>query len=245
MAGISPAMRKVLITGASSDIGLAVCRRFLEDDYTIVAHFNSGRPELTELATNWPDRVRLVGCDFSEPDAVDRLCKKHPAEIDGADILINAAAIYEPLTFMDLTADAILAGITANLLPGLLLMKQCVPGMLERGFGRIVHLSSIGVKFQGGSNSFVYSLTKHALEFLPADHKKWAAHNVFVNSIRVGLTDTRFHNHNPSKNMADRIALVPAGRMASPEEIARQIYWLGSPENSFTTGQTISVSGGE
>ncbi|MEL0097757.1 MAG: SDR family oxidoreductase, partial [Planctomycetaceae bacterium] len=236
MAKIQSAVKKVFITGGSSDIGLVVCRQFLEADHSVVAHYNSGRPELTELAECWPGRVHLVQVDFSQPDGIDQLVHKYRSETSGIDIFINAAAGYKPIPFSNINSQSILAAVTLNLMPGLLLMQHFVPEMIKSGFGRIVNLSSIGVKFHGGYNGFLYSLSKHALEFLPADHKNWAAHNVFVNNIRVGLTNTRFHDHNPSKNIADRIALVPAQRMAEPEEIARKIYWLGSEENSFITG---------
>ena len=59
---------------------------------------------------------------------------------------------------------------------------------------------------------------------MPANHMTWAAHDVFVNALRIGVTDTRFHLQDPDKDMDARVALIPAGRMATPEEIATNIH---------------------
>ncbi len=117
--------------------------------------------------------------------------------------------------------------------------------MIDRGWGRIVNLSSIGVKYGGGEKTFPYSLSKHALEIFPKDHQGWAASNVLINTIRIGVTDPRMHTADPEKDMAKRVSMIPMKRMATPDEMAQVVYWLGSEENSFMTGQVISAAGGE
>jgi len=237
-------MQQLLITGASSDIGLAACRYYLKRGFSIVAHFNKGRDALVEIAAA-SENITLLHIDLSDPENLERAITDNPVLFARTDVLINAAAINEPAPFTKITAGAVLKAMSVNLLPGLILMRTIVPSMLERGWGRIVNLSSIGVKFGGGSSSFTYGLSKHAMEFTPADHKVWAAQNVFVNTLRIGVTDTRFHASDPNKNMDARVSLIPAGRMASPEEIAKSIYWFGSKENTFTTGQITAIAGGE
>ena len=83
------------------------------------------------------------------------------------------------------------------------------------------------------------------MEFLPADHKAWAASNVLVNTLRLGVTDTRLHRLDPNKDMTERVSLIPAQRMATPEEMAQTIYWFSSDDNTYITGQTVTVAGGE
>ena len=146
---------------------------------------------------------------------------------------------------MEVYGAEILAALTVNLLPGLLLMRTICPAMAERGFGRIVHASSIGVKFGGGSDSFAYSLSKHAQEFIPRACRSWAERDVFVNVVRIGVTDTRLHGRAPGRDMAERARLIPARRPATPDEIARTLFWLGSEHNGFTSGEVVSVAGGE
>jgi NAD(P)-dependent dehydrogenase (short-subunit alcohol dehydrogenase family) len=236
--------RQVFITGASSDIGYAVCKQYLAEGYRVVGHYCNGRPEFFDLVESSPDMAALQ-IDFTDPQNFEAAFKENPELFLSTDVVVNAAAIYEGAPFTDITAQSILRSLTVNVLPGIQLMRTIAPAMVERGWGRIVHLSSIGVKFGGGSNSFAYALSKHAMEFMPSDHKGWAARNVFVNVIRAGVTDTRFHDNNPGKNLGERVAMIPAGRMATPEEIAKAVYEYGSENNTFTTGQCIAVAGGE
>ena len=91
---------------------------------------------------------------------------------------------------------------------------------------------------------FNYSLSQHSREFIPSVFKSWAKDNIFINNIRIGVTDTKLHKR-MKKNMKERVNLIPINRMASPKEIANYIINLTTETNSYMTGQTISVSGGE
>jgi 2-hydroxycyclohexanecarboxyl-CoA dehydrogenase len=235
-------MRTVFISGASSDIGLALCRRYLDAGWRVIGHFRTPRPELEALRG---PKFETWQCDFSKTAELEGALRADPAFFRRADALVNLAAAVAPGRYEDAQAADILAALAVNLVPGLLLMQAIGPAMAERGFGRIVHASSIGVKFGGGTDSFAYSLSKHAEEFIPNACRKWAEHNVFVNVLRVGMTDTRIHGRIPGRDMAARAALVPAKRMATPEEIARALLWFGSEANGFTTGQVVAVAGGE
>ena len=114
--------------------------------------------------------------------------------------------------------------------------------MADRGFGRIVLAGSIGVKFGGGKNSFPYSLSKMALELIPAEARRWAASNVLYNVLRIGVVS---NSASDSVSELERKAFIPMGRAARPEEIASFVSWLASDENSYITGQVIAISGGE
>ena len=118
--------------------------------------------------------------------------------------------------------------------------------MLKYKYGRIINCSSIGVKYGGGTNSFNYSFSKHSSEFIPNVYKFWAKKNVLINNLRIGLTNTKIHKKNYKKKvLSKRINLVPMQRMASTEEIADFIIKIIDEKNSYMTGQTLSVSGGE
>jgi NAD(P)-dependent dehydrogenase (short-subunit alcohol dehydrogenase family) len=236
--------RQVLVTGASSDIGLAVCRKYLENDYKVVGHYHRGQRaffQLLETSSN----MTSIQVDFSNPENLERSIAGNADLFSQSDVVVNAASLVENQPFEDITAANILRAISINLIPGMLLMRTIAPAMVTRGWGRFVHLSSIGVKFGGGSSTFCYSLSKHAMEFLPSCTKDWAAHNVFVNVIRVGITDTRLHAFIPNKDMTKRVSLIPIKRMAQPEEMAKYIFWCGSEKNTFMSRQIIEVAGGE
>ena len=119
--------------------------------------------------------------------------------------------------------------------------------MLNNKFGRIVNCSSIGVKFGGGSNTYNYSLSKHCSEFIPGNFREWAKKNVSINNLRIGSTVTGIHKKmgRGENFMRQRIKLIPMQRQATVEEISSYIIHLISEENSYMTGSTISVSGGE
>ncbi len=236
--------RQVLITGASSDIGIAICRLYLANKYRVLGLHNQGQPTLTRLAEEQPG-LTLHQLNFETSANIERFIEKERDRLFESEIIIHAAALVEPVPFFELTADDLLRAFTVNVVPGLLFTRSLVPAMIERGWGRIVNLSSIGVKFGGGSKTFCYSLSKHALEFFPQDHRSWAASNVLINTLRVGVTDTRMHDADPEKDMSQRVSMIPMGRMAAPDEIANTIYWLGSEQNSFMTGQVITTAGGE
>lgn len=238
-------MRQVLVAGASSDIGLAVCERYLAEGWSVLAHHRTLRPELARLTQDQGERIRTLQLDFEDPEELESGLATHRDWIAASAAFVNCAAILEPTPFSKVTAAAFLKHFTVNTIPGILLMRDLAPAMAARGWGRIVHLSSIGVKFGGGGSSFPYALSKHCIEYLPADHKAWAENGVFVNVLRVGVTDTRFHRQYPAKDMAARIAMIPAKRMATPAEISDAIYWLGSDRNAFITGQTVTAAGGE
>ena len=236
--------RKVLITGASSDIGMAVCRLYLDSKCQVLGLYNKGQPGLIRLSEEYPE-LTLHQLDFESPENVERFIQQEKKDFLENEIFIHAAALVEPTPFFDITAENLLRAFTINTIPSFLFMRTLVPVMIDRGWGRIVNLSSIGVKFGGGSKTFCYSLSKHALEFFPNDHKKWAAKDVLINTLRVGVTNTRVHKIDPEKNMNQRVSMIPIGRMATPIEIANVVYWLGSDENTFTTGQVITAAGGE
>jgi len=235
-------MRTVLILGASSDIGLAVCRRYLDAGWRVISHFRTHRPELEAFKGQAFEPWQF---DLAETAKLERALADNADFFLRADAVVNLAAELKPLRFEQFSGSEVLATLAVNLLPGLLVMRTVGPAMAERGFGRIVHASSIGVRFGGGGDTFAYSLSKHAQEFIPRTARQWAEKNVFVNVLRVGVTDTRIHSKVPGKAMQDRIHLIPAKRAARTDEIAEAFFWFGSEANGFTTGQVVGVAGGE
>jgi 3-oxoacyl-[acyl-carrier protein] reductase len=236
---------KVLITGASSDIGLAICEYYIEQGWKVLAHHRSARAELTNLTVKYPKDIELVKIDFNDSNKLESKLTIIKEKYASCDCLINCAATYSSGDFLNIESEDILKHFTINTLPAFILMKNIIPFMLKKNWGRIVNISSIGVKYGGGENSFAYSLSKYALEFFPADYKRWASKNVLINTLRVGVVNTKFHNLNPKKDMKSRVNLIPIKRMASVNEVAKMIWFLGSDLNTYITGQVISFSGGE
>ncbi|MGD0023124.1 MAG: SDR family oxidoreductase [Xanthobacteraceae bacterium] len=235
-------MRTVLISGASSDIGLAVCRRYLAANWRIIAHFRTPRPELDKLAG---PAMETWQADFVDTERLERDLRDRRVYFGKADAFVNLATTMPPCSFEAATASQILSTLAVNLLPGLLIMQAIAPAMVGRKWGRIVHASSIGVKFGGGADSFMYSLSKHSQEFIPRAALSWAEHGVFVNVVRIGVTATRAFAKYPAAHLQDRVAKIPARRAATTDEMAEFLYWLASESNGFVSGEVLSAAGGE
>lgn len=239
--------RQVFITGASSDIGVATCRRYLKAGYRVLAHFHQTNRDFDALQRGADNGTLLARqADFTNPNAAENLIRQEPELFQNTDALVNMAALREAIKFKDVSPDDILRHMTANVIPALMFIRYLGPQMAKRKWGRIVNITSIGVKFGGGPTTFCYSLTKHTMEYMPAIvRKEWAARNVFVNAIRLGITDTKTFAVMDPKVRAERVSLIPAKRMAAPDEMAETIFFYGSERNSFTTGEVITIAGGE
>ena len=98
--------------------------------------------------------------------------------------------------------------------------------MNKRRWGRIIHLGSIGVKYGGGKKNFLYSLSKHILEFFPNHTKEWSRNNVLINTIRVGATNTKLHSLLPSKNLKKERNLFQLAEWPSQEKLLNLFIFL-------------------
>ena len=188
--------------------------------------------------------MKLVHCNFSDINSnFDKdIMKKFP---DNYDSIINLVGYIDNKSFKNFDLDSCIKSLTINSIIPLIIIRNKSSYMIKNYWGRILNCSSIGVKFGGGKKTFNYSLSKHLLEFMPNIYKDWAKKNVLINTLRVGVTDTKIHNKINKKDLKRRIKLIPIGRMANTEEIAKFIYYLSSQENTFISGEIINISGGE
>ena len=116
--------------------------------------------------------------------------------------------------------------------------------MKKKNYGRIINTSSVGVKFGGGLSTFAYSLSKHINEFIPSEIRKLSSKNILYNTLRIGVTNTRFHKKIKNKSIKKRIKLIPIKKMASSNDIANYIIFL-IHNNNFITNEIINITGGE
>jgi len=237
--------KHVLILGGSSDIGIEVIKNFLQLKWKVTAHFLKNKKKLKFLRKK-SKNLNIIKFNFSNYRnlAVEKLmAKKFNGKYDS---VINLIGYVDNKSFENTNLNNILKSLTANALLPILIEKILLKKMLAQKWGRILNCSSIGVKFGGGKNSYNYSLSKHCLEFIPNVYKNWAKKNVFINNLRIGVTNTKMHKRMKRKLMIKkRIKLIPMNRMAEPEEISIYITNLTTDSNSYMTGQTLAVSGGE
>ncbi len=230
--------KNVLILGGSSDIGIELTKKFLNKKiYNINLHYNKN----FKILKNLKYKCKLIKADLSNLSEKNTL----KAFKNDYDIIINLVGYISGKSFEIFTTKSLEKTLRANSLIPMLIIRKSIKNMIKKKWGRIVNSSSVGVKFGGGKNTFEYSLSKHLNEFIPSYFKKIADKNIYYNTVKIGLTDTKIHKKILNKNLIKRTTLLPIKKMASPKDIANYIFFIASSENQFITNEVINITGGE
>ena len=225
-----------VVTGASSGIGAAVASR-LRDEGARVASF--------DLDAEAPEGVLSLAGDVSRSADVDRAVADAQRELGPIDVLVCSAGVPgASLATVDVTDEEWrrVMGINAD---GVFFCNRAViPGMVERGYGRIVNVASIAGK-EGNPMACAYSASKAAVIALTkAVGKDLARTGVIVNCVAPAVIETPILDGISEEHIGYMVERIPMGRMGEPEEVAALICWLASEECSFSTGATFDISGG-
>ncbi len=238
-------MKKVLVLGGSSDIGLKVISIFLKMNWLVTAHYFKNNKKLISIKKN-NNNLSLIKVDFSKlnnSNAAKIIKKKFNGKYNS---IINLVGYIDNRSFKNTNLKSILTSLTINAIIPTLIIRENLNFMLKKNWGRIVNCTTIGIKFGGGEFSYNYNVAKHCLEFIPNKFKSWAKKNILINNIRIGVTKTKIHKRlKKTLKVNQRIKLIPINRMAEASEIANYIAFMATEKNSYMTGQTLSVSGGE
>lgn len=238
-------MKTILITGANTGIGLAATLRFLDEGYRVCAHYHTSDGNLAKIDN---PNLYLTYADLSNLSNINQLfdqCKK-VTNSTGPDILVNNAAVYEKEDSIDvLRPRKIDKSLDVNLKAPFILTQKAMQSMKKKKWGRIINISSIGVKTGGSTTTGFYTISKSALETMTLTFSKVGApFNILVNALRVGTTYTDLHKKNPEKDLDEIINRIPLGRMAEVDEIVSFIFFLSSNNSSYITGSIMDVAGG-
>jgi 2-dehydro-3-deoxy-L-rhamnonate dehydrogenase (NAD+) len=228
--------RVALVTGGSSGIGAAVVRR-LRDEGGRVASF--------DLDGEAPEGVLALTGDVARSADVEAAVAETQTALGAIDILVCSAGVPgASLATVDVTDDEWrrVMGINAD---GVFFSNRAViPGMVQRGYGRIVNVSSIAGK-EGNPMAGAYSASKAAVIALTkAVGKDLARTGVLVNCVAPAVIDTPILDGISEEHIGYMVDRIPMGRVGEPEEVAALICWLASEECSFSTGATFDISGG-
>ena len=232
----------VLVTGANSDIGVEVCCQFLDKGYKVVAMVNRNSDNIEKLSNKF---IEIVKVDFSDTNNLEYFIENNSELLNTIDSFISLASIRKSINYGLINSSDLISHFKVNTIPTTLLVQNLGKSMSKKGWGRIVVSSSIGVNFGGGGGTYCYSITKYATELIPSIAKKWSKNNVLVNVVRIGATNTEKFREIGKQEIENRRKLIPMQRLAESKEIGKAIYWLGSDENTYITGQIIPISGGE
>ena len=239
--------RIVFVSGGMGGIGSAICTRFAQSGHIVVA----GCLPDYDRKKEWLDAMRSQGFkvhaaegDVAEFDSCAEMFYHVRSIVGPVDILINNAGITRDSVFKRMTEQDWMAVINTNLNSVFNVTRQVIDGMSERGWGRIINISSVNaLKGQFGQTN--YSAAKAGMAgFAKALAQEVVKKGVTVNTVSPGYVETDMVKAIKKEIRDQIIAAIPMGRLARPEEIAAVVTFLASEEAGYITGANISVNGG-
>lgn len=239
--------RVALITGGAGELGRAICERLASQDCRIVAMDISVR----NGAGAWQERMQAAGHELTLVQG-DVTCFESCADtitqveesVGPVDILVNCAGITRDAKLTNMDPDMWKAVLTTNLDSVFNITRQVVDGMTQRGFGRIINISSLnGEKGQFGQTN--YSAAKAGMHgFTMALAQEVARKGVTVNTVSPGYMDTNMVRAVPEDIREQIREQIPVGRFGKTTEIGAVVGFLASEDASYVTGANFSVNGG-
>jgi acetoacetyl-CoA reductase len=239
--------RIAYVTGGMGGIGTAICQRLHKQGFRVVAGCGPNSPR----RATWIEQQTALGYDFvasegnvGDWDSTKEAFDKVKSEVGEIDVLVNNAGITRDVVFRKMTREDWTAVIDTNLTSLFNVTKQVIDGMVERGFGRIINISSVnGQKGQFGQTN--YSTAKAGIHgFTMALAQEVATKGVTVNTVSPGYIGTEMVKSIRADVLEKIIATIPVRRLGTPDEIASIVAWLASDESGFSTGADFSLNGG-
>lgn len=239
--------RVALVTGGSRGIGRACAERLAAGGAAVAINYrenSKAAAETIDSITESGGRCVAIAADVTDESQVDRMIEQIESELGPVDLLVNNAGIFPFASHEDTTLDVWNATLACNLTGVFLVTWAVKDGMIARGFGRIVNMTSISA-LRARPQSIAYATTKAGLVgFTKSTAEALAPHNVRMNAVAPGLIETEILDGVPQERIDTIVDATPLGRIGQPDDIAEVVRFLLSDESRFMTGQTIVASGG-
>ena len=241
--------RIALVTGGMGGLGEAICIKLAELGYTVVTTYS---PE-NQRAEKWLEAMQRQGycfhayaCDVTDWQSCQACIKRVTTEVGAVDVLVNNAGITRDMTFKKLDRINWDLVMHTNLDSCFNMTKQVCDGMLDRGWGRIINISSVNGQ-KGAFGQTNYSAAKAGMHgFTKALALEVARKGVTVNTISPGYIGTKMVTAIPKEVLDSKIIpKIPMGRLGKPEEVAGLVAYLSRNEAAFVTGANIAINGGQ
>lgn len=239
--------RIALVTGAMGGLGTAICKALAKDGFTVVASDLPGLPKKDAWLLATKDEgfaFHVAECDVSDFTSCQRMAGEVEQAVGPIDVLVNNAGITRDARYYKMTPDNFDLVMKVNFYSVFNLTQQVLPGMVSRGWGRIINMSSVnGVKGQDGQGN--YAAAKAAmLGYTKSVAQEVAKKGVTVNAIAPGYIATEMVMAIPENVRNSIVAGIPLGRLGKPEEIGALAAYLASDLAGFMTGATLNINGG-
>lgn len=241
-------MRTAVVTGGIGGLGTEICKYLAATGKKVIAADLSARAERVEEfqreVASFNGQIVFEAIQVDDFDACVEFGQRVTAKHGGVDIVVNSAGITRDVSFRKMSPQQWSDVLAVNLNGAFNVTKQFIDGMCERGFGRIVNISSVnGQTGQFGQTN--YSASKSGIHgFSMALAREVARKGVTVNSISPGYCRTAMVAAIPENVRKQIIESIPVGRLGEPSEIARTVDFLVADEAGFITGANIPVNGG-
>jgi acetoacetyl-CoA reductase len=239
--------RVALVTGGTSGIGAAICKQLTASGARVATNYRN-----EEKAQQWLSEARAEGHDFKiygvdvrDYDGCAKMVQAIEQDLGPIDILVNNAGITMDVTFRKMTREQWDTVLGINLDSLFNVTRQVIGGMIDRGYGRIINISSInGQKGQIGQSN--YAATKAGMHgFTMSLAQEVARKGITVNTVSPGYIGTEMVMAVPENIRNQIIAQIPVGRLGSSEEVAYLVDFLASDKACFITGADLAMNGGQ
>ncbi|TQF02413.1 SDR family oxidoreductase [Kitasatospora acidiphila] len=227
--------RTSLVLGGNRGIGLAVARHLADRGDRVAVSYRGGEP---------PAGFFAVRCDVTEPEQLKSAFAEVNAELGPVEVLVVNAGITRDRPLFTMSQEDFDEVLRTNLSSAFLACKLATRGMLRRGWGRIVLVSST-VAMAGAVGQTNYAASKAGqIGFARSLAREVAGRGITVNAVAPGFTDTDMVAAMPEDRRNELLAQVPVGRMADPAEVAAAVGFLTSEDAGYITGAVLPVDGG-
>jgi acetoacetyl-CoA reductase len=241
--------RVVLITGGMGGLGEVISTKMVDAGYKVAVTYSPGNTKHAEWVADMKKRghdIVAVPCDVADMDSCAKAAGAVIAKLGPIDVLVNNAGITRDMTFKKMDKVNWDAVMRTNLDSLFNMSKQVVDGMVERGWGRVINVSSVNGS-KGAFGQTNYSAAKAGVHgFTKALALEVAKKAVTVNTISPGYIGTKMVMAIPKDVLDSKILpQIPVGRLGKTEEVAGLILYLASEEAAFVTGANIAINGGQ
>jgi acetoacetyl-CoA reductase len=233
-----------LVTGGIRGIGAAICDRLADRGVTVAAGYSRDKDAAQRFLDEHSGSSVHQG-NIGSNDDCERVIREVLEQHGRLDTLVNNAGITADKTVRKMTPDDWDRVVQVNLSGAFYLIRAVLQHMLDRGYGRIINISSI-IGESGNIGQANYAAAKSGLFGLTMSlAQETARKGITVNSVAPGYIATEMVSAVPKEALDKVIGKIPVGRLGEPDEVARVVEFLADPDSAFITGQIYSVNGGQ
>lgn len=227
--------RTILITGGNRGIGYSLAEEFIAQGHRVAVTARSGQG---------PEGSLMVLADVTDAESIDRAFTEVEATLGPVEVLVANAGVTKDTLLLRMSEDDFTSVIDTNLSGSFRVIKRASKGMLKARFGRIILISSV-VGLFGSAGQVNYAASKAGLVGMARSiTRELGSRGITANVVAPGFIETDMTAALPEATQAEYLKSIPAGRFATPTEVARVVAWLASDDAGYISGAVIPVDGG-